>query len=228
MNVTTTETALLHLLQLTNSALPVGAFSYSEGLETLVETGVIADAANVRHWLEQELAVGSIRLEAAAMVRGYRAIALGEHSALAYWNGWLSAVKDTEELRSQSWQMGQALRRLLQALAPEVQGQLDAVGESPNYALVFAIAARHWQIPLEAAALGYLHSWAMNLIGAAVKLIPLGQTTGQQLIADFYPNAIAASRDILALDDDNLYSCGWGLTLASIGHETLYTRLFRS
>lgn len=84
------------------------------------------------------------------------------------------------------------------------------------------------QINQEAAILGYLRSWATNLINAGVKLIPLGQTAGQRLLLDLHPNLSQAAQEILTLDDDDLYGCGWGLALASMAHETQYTRLFRS
>ncbi|MCL1470940.1 urease accessory protein UreF [Argonema antarcticum] len=220
--------ALLSLLQLTNSALPVGAYSYSEGLENLIEVGTIKNTQSLKHWLEQELRYGAIRLEASVMVRGYTSVKLGDLDTLSYWNGWASAARETEELREQSWQMGRALVRLLQHLQPQLTSVFTELGETCNYALAFGIAAAHWQICDRASVLGYLHSWATNLVTAGVKLIPLGQTAGQQLLLDLHPTIISATTEILALDDDQLSSCGWGLSLASMAHETQYTRLFRS
>jgi urease accessory protein len=225
---TMNDLALLSLLQLTNSALPVGAYSYSEGLETLVDSGKIKDDQSLNHWLEQELHFGAIRLEAAVMVRGYRAAKLGDLEGLSYWNAWATAARETEELRQQSWQMGRALVRLVQQLQPEIVPMVNACGQPCNYAIAFALAATHWQLPETAAVLGYLHSWATNLIGAGVKLIPLGQTAGQQLLLNLHPSIIRATEAILLLEDDDLSSCTWGLTLASMAHETQYTRLFRS
>lgn len=219
---------LLSLLQLTNSAFPVGAYSYSEGLESLVSSGTVEDERSLKHWLEQELRCGAIRLEAAVMLRGYRAAKLGDLEALGYWNSWASAARETEELREQSWQMGRALVRLLQQLQPQLVPMLNACGQPCNYAIAFGVVAAHWQITEQAAVLGYLHSWATNLIGAGVKLIPLGQTAGQFVLSDLHSSMIAATEEILALEDDNLSSCTWGLALASMAHETQYTRLFRS
>jgi len=220
--------SLLYLLQLASPALPVGAYSYSEGIETLVNLGVMTNAPSLRHWLEQELGYGAIRLEAALMLRGYRSALAGDLEGLSYWNAWLSAAKETEELRSQSWQMGRSLIRLLLELQPQVRLNTDAVGTPCNYAIAFGIAAAHWQIAEHTAILGYLHSWASNLVGAGVKLIPLGQTSGQQLLVELHQNITQAANEILVLEDDALCSCGWGLALASMAHETQYTRLFRS
>lgn len=229
------DLSLLHLLQLASPVLPVGAYSYSDGLEALVEAGVIHNPKSLWHWLEQELRYGAIRLEAAVMVRAYRSVISGDVEALGYWNAWVSAAKETAELRSQSWQMGNSLMRLLRDLPPpktqlpiSLADLAAAAGTPCNYAIAFGIASAYWQIDLTASVLGYLHSWASNLIGAGVKLIPLGQTAGQQLLLELASNLSLASQDILALKDEQLSSCGWGLALASMAHETQYTRLFQS
>ena len=219
---------LLSLLQLSSPMLPVGAYSYSEGLETLVDAGAIDNQESLRHWLEQELRYGAIRLEAAVMIRAYRGVHAGDLQALQSWNEWLSAAKETEELRQQSWQMGRSLMRLLLDMQPQLASVVSAAGHPCNYAIAFGIAAAHWQIADDAAVLGYLHSWASNIISGGVKLIPLGQTSGQRLLLHLHTHIFIESREILALEDDALCSCGWGLALASMAHETQYTRLFRS
>lgn len=218
---------LLQLLQLTSPALPVGAFSYSEGLETLVQSGTIANAAHLQNWLIQELRYGQIRLEATAMLRIYEA-SLVDSANLSRWNYWLSAVRDTEELREQSWQMGRSLARLLIDLSPAVKPLIAACGEPCNYAAAFGIAAAHWRIDRHTATLGYLHSWAANLVSAAVRLIPLGQTAGQRSMLDLHPQIQQAAEQILNLPDTDLVACGWGWSIASMNHEVLYSRLFRS
>lgn len=120
---------LLRLLQLASPALPVGAYSYSEGLETLVTLGQLPDAASLQHWIEQELAAGAMRLEAAAMARVYEAAIAPDFAALGYWNQWLSALREAEELRLQSWQMGRSLYRLLLELDPDLRPLLEACGD---------------------------------------------------------------------------------------------------
>ena len=216
--------ALLYLLQLASPALPVGAYSYSEGLEYLISQAQIQSETDLLEWLEQELQYGAVRLEAAAMLRAYRAASQGDTQALDYWNSWLSAVKETEELRQQSWQMGGSLIRLLQEIQPqEVKFRCPC-----NFAIAFGLAAATWQIEPEAATLGYLQSWATNLIMAGIKLIPLGQTAGQRLLLTLQDKISDTAQAVLALGDDDLNSCGWGLALASMAHETQYTRLFRS
>ena len=221
------DSALLALLQLVSPALPVGAYSYSEGLEALVEQGVIANSVQLQAWLEQELRYGTVRLEAAIMVRAQNSFGSGDLEALATWNAWLSAARETLELRQQSWQMGQSLLKLLVDLQPQLES-IKAAIDPCNWAVAFGIAAAAWQIDSQAAVMGYLQSWATNLVNAGVKLIPLGQTAGQQLLFGLQGLLIETTQSILGWEDEHLGSGGWGLALASMAHETQYTRLFRS
>lgn len=219
---------LLHLLQLASPALPVGAYSYSEGLETLVERGEIASAAHLEAWLVAELQRGAIRLEAAIAHRAQQCSQQQDWQQLAAWNRWLSAARETAELRQQSWQMGQSLLKLLAALAPDLAEPADVLGRPCNYAIAYGLAAARWQLPPEVAALAYLQSWAANAIAAGVKLIPLGQTAGQQLLQALAEPLQQAAGEAIALPETELDSCAWGLSLASLCHAEQYSRLFRS
>jgi urease accessory protein len=226
--------AFLRLLQLVSPALPVGAYSYSEGLETLVQASTIADRTALEFWLTQELRQGAIRLESAVVARVHTAAMQQDYATLHHWNQWLSAFRETEEMRQQSWQMGRSLVRLLQALQPDpllqpsVQALVEACGEPCNFAVAFAIAAAAWQIDRASTSLGYLHSWAGNLVNASVRLIPLGQTQGQQILLSLYPQLEQTAIEVLELPEDEFGSCSWGAAIASMTHETLYSRLFRS
>ena len=223
------QVALLRLLQLASPALPVGAYSYSEGLEALAEAGRLSDRDALESWLLQELRYGAIRVETAVMVRAYRAGQLDDWTSLDNWNRWLSAARETEELRLQSLQMGRSLLRLLQDLhLVELPQSTVLQQEGCHFAIAFALAAVRWQIDLPSAMLGYLHSWASNLVNVGVKLIPLGQTAGQRLLLQLQPAIECAVAEVLLLQDDDLGSCSWGLALASMAHETQYSRLFRS
>lgn len=226
MAITIDSQALLKLLQLTSPALPVGAFSYSEGLETLVDQGYLTDGATLHSWLVQELRHGGVQLEVAIATRAHHY--LNNPDQLRHWNQWLTASRDTAELRQQSWQMGRALVRLGQNLHPELRATFADCGTPCNFAVAFGIIAAHWQIEAHTMALGYLQSWAANLIGAAVKLVPLGQTDGQSCLLQLIPELTTAAERMVVLGDDELYVSGWGGAIASMHHETLYTRLFRS
>lgn len=225
------ENNLLLLLQLCNSSLPLGAYSYSEGLEFWVENGDINDAQTLRQWLENELIYGSIRLEGAIALRAYNCYLNGDSERLYYWNNWLSASRETKELREQSWQMGKSFCRLILSLIPD-ESKLHSVinnFDSPcNGAIAFGIITAHSGISPQQMLWGYLHNWLNNIVNGGVKLIPLGQTEGQKLILNLHSTIISSSEQIMNLQDEQLASCSWGLSFASIHHETLYSRLFRS
>jgi urease accessory protein len=231
----TTTISQVRLLQLCNSSLPVGAYSYSEGLETLVDQQAIASALDLENWLYQELTSGSIRIDAAIMLRAYRAVIAHDAAALRYWNQWWSAARETEELRLQSWQMGRSLLKLFLELqdheAAQIQqwsGVTQLLEEPCNFAIAFGVVAMTWQIDEVSAVEGYLHSWTTNLINAGIKLIPLGQTAGQQILLNLGRFMRERGAVIITLEDDALESCNWGLSLASMAHEMQYSRLFRS
>lgn len=218
--------SLLALLQLVSPALPVGAYSYSEGLETLAQADLLT-AATLEQWLRQELAYGTIRVEAAVLVRAYQTAANADFEQLNYWNHWLSAFRETEEIRQQSWQMGRALCRLLQELH-SAQTILDQCEPPSNFVIAFAVAAAAWQIDCSTAVLGYLQSWAANLVNAGVRLVPLGQTQGQQILLNLAATIEQTAATALNQADEQLECCSWGASIASMNHEMLYSRLFRS
>ena len=219
---------LLRLLQLASPLLPVGSYSYSEGLESLISQEIICDRVTLQAWIQRELQVGAIRTETAVMDRAYLAGIEPNLERLLYWNQWLSAARETEELRQQSWQMGGSLAKLAIELTPELRDLMSEISQHCNYAIAFGIIAQYWQIDRSTTIAAYLHSWVTNYLGAGVKLIPLGQTAGQQILWELQGEIAALSQTITDLADDDLYACSWGLSLASMQHETLYSRLFRS
>jgi urease accessory protein len=219
---------LLRLLQLSSPLLPVGGYSYSEGLESLISQGIIRDRMTLQSWIQRELQVGAIRIETAILDRAYLAGLGSDIERLQYWNQWLSAARETEELRQQSWQMGGSLTKLAIELTPEIQNLISTINLPYNYAIAFGIIAQYWQIDRQTTIAAYLHSWVTNSLGAGVKLIPLGQTAGQQILWELQGEIDALAQKIPHLADDDLDACSWGLSLASMQHETLYSRLFRS
>jgi len=215
---------LLYLLQLASPSLPVGAYSYSEAIETLVSQEKITDAITLESWIRAELKWGSIGLDVAIISRLY-----SDSSRLDYWNSWLSAVRETQELKEQSHQMGFSLLRLISTIEPTLASQLNEQlnQEEVNFAITYSALASYWQIPLKDAILGYLHSWVSNLVAAGLKLVPLGQSEAQKILLSLAPNIIDKAQYILTAKELP-YSCSWGLSLASMEHANLYSRLFRS
>ncbi|MEJ2575375.1 MAG: urease accessory UreF family protein [Gammaproteobacteria bacterium] len=223
----TTDLALLRLLQLVSPSLPVGAFTYSQGIEWAVEAGWIRNASDLEAWLTNQLEQAVGRLEVPLLARMYAACEAGDVAALAAWCDHAVAWRETAELRAEEHHRGRALADLLVSL--EVAGAAawrDTLGRSQLAGV--ALAAVHWQIPIRVAALGYAWGWLENLVLAAVKLIPLGQTDGQrvlQRLAARIPTTVASG---LTLDAGEIGASLPALAIASSAHETQYTRLFRS
>ncbi|GAB2509406.1 urease accessory protein UreF [Microbulbifer agarilyticus] len=229
ITTTTTDTALLRLLQLSSASLPVGGYAFSQGLEFAVEAGWVTDLAGVREWLSVQLLESIAGVDCPLLLRCHRALqvdgaAAGENHDLAYWNQYTLACRETRELRLTDTATGTALMRLLTQL-DIVQTHLDG---DVSFVAAYAVAAHHWQINEEAAMLGFVWSWLENQVAAATKLVPLGQTQAQQLIGELQwevPTAIQRARQ---LEDHDLGAGLPMLAIASARHETQYSRLFRS
>lgn len=231
---------ILRLLQITSPALPVGAYSYSEGIEYLCNSGVIQTEADLCNWLKREMQFGFITNEAAIALRAHQAMLKNEFTALKYWNSWLSATRETEEIRLASWQMGQSLLKLwaqlddqqlwrsqsIHQILPTAKDNAD--GQGCNYAIAFGIVGASLEIDASNTVLGYIHSWVSNLVSAAVRSVPFGQTIGQQVIYRLNADIWQSSQLALERLDSDLEWCGWGASFASANHETQYSRLFRS
>lgn len=218
---------LLRLLQLASPALPTGAFAYSQGLESAVAQGWLRQPSEVEAWLRGLLRYPLRYLDCPLLKRLYDAWSRGEFKQACYWNDYLLASRETHELQQEDKHLGHALLRLLIGFEIE-PAQRWAQPEHCGFATMFALAASHWQIPLAAAAQGYLWNWAENQTTAAIKLVPLGQTNGQQILSALIPDILETMTIGLALPDDEIGCATPGLALLSAQHETQYTRLFRS
>jgi urease accessory protein len=214
-------------MQLTSPALPIGAFTYSQGLEWAVEVGWVRDPQTLSDWLEGLMGDGLGRLELPILARLYRACAADDPDAVAAWGQRLHASRETRELRAEERNRARALIDLLGGLGLARAGEWrEALAHCQ--AAPFALAAVHWQIALEDCALGYAWGWLENQVAAAIKLIPLGQTDGQRVqlaLAERLPALVEAA---LRLEDDEIGAAAPALAIASARHETQYTRLFRS
>lgn len=218
---------LLQLLRLTSPALPVGAFTGSDGLEYAVEAGWVRDEAGALDWLGGRLRRSLSALEVPLLRRFQEAWRDGADAQLLRWSGYLRASRESAELWEQDSAMGRALARLLVSLgcarAKPWTEHADA-----SYACSFALAADHWEIAPESAAAGYVYAWCENQVAAAVKLVPLGQTAGQRLIGALIQDIPGCVRQGLELEDAEIGSSEPGLAIASALHATQHARLFRS
>ena len=221
------DLALLRLLQLVSPGLPIGMYSYSQGLERAIDDGWITTADDVHEWLEGLLEHGLTQIDLPVMMRLFDAWTLADNEAVVRWSKTLTACRETSELRAEDRQTGQALARLLVAL--ELDDAADWLRKpEATFATLFSLAAVRWAVPKREAAIGYLWSWLENQVLCAVKLVPLGQVAGQRLLIALASTLPEQVNRALLLSDDEIGSSAFGLALASSRHETQYSRLFRS
>ena len=221
---------LVRLLQLASPTLPVGAFSYSQGLEAAVESGVVHDAASAKKWITDVLSFSVARAEAPCFLRLASAWQTLDWNGVRNWNETFLATREAAELRAETVQMGYSLRRLISSLAGfDVAGmrRLDELDE-PSFPCAYSFAAVQWQIDPREALLAYFWSWLENQVMAALKAVPLGQTDGQRMLLALSASLADLVDAAIAMDDEDIGSFAPGLALASSRHESQYSRLFRS
>jgi urease accessory protein len=217
--------ALLHLLQFASPALPIGGYSYSQGLETAIEEGLVHDADSARAWMTRYLDEVMACWDAPLLWRLLKAFAARDRVAIAEWSACFLASRDTAELRAETVQMGYSLTRLIAEL-----GVADAgpPGEETSLPAAFACAADALGIPHEEALLAMLFSWAENQVLVCVKSVPLGQVAGQRLLLLLRPEIERAAERARALPDEALSNWSPGLSMLSMRHEVQHGRLYRS
>lgn len=215
--------ALLSLLRLVSPALPVGTYSYSQGFEFAIDAGWVKNKPQVKAWLQGVIQSGICHLEIPLLRNCYQALQQNSREQLMYWNQESLAARESHELRLEDMQMGRALWRLLTDLdvsLPELP--------QPSWITAYSVAAYRWQIPLADACYGFVWSWLENQLVVAAKLVPLGQTDVQRLTGELMPIIPDVVSSGLLVADDDIGMGMPGLVLASIQHETQYSRLFRS
>ena len=214
---------LAKLLQLASPTLPVGAYSYSCGLEAAVDAGVVEDAAGAERWIGDVLEFSIVRMEAPVLFSFMRSFDQKHSSAIQELNERFLASRETAELRAETVQMGYSLNRLCKDLG---LGEIPV--EEPSFPAAYAFAASRWKIEPEAALQAYLWAWLENQVMAAVKAIPLGQTDGQRILLSLGGRLESLARKAIAMTDADIGNFAPGLAMASSRHETQYSRLFRS
>jgi urease accessory protein len=222
------EVAFLRLLQLASPALPIGAFAYSQGLEQAVELGWVRDEATARGWIFGLLGGPMASLDVAVLIRLHAAFREGDVESVSKWSAFLVACRETAEFRAEEHQLGTGLARVLKSLGvAAAEPWIDR--EDATYATLFALAGLTWGAPCRATALAFLFAWTEAQVGASTRLIPLGQTAAQRIVAEATATAIPAAIELsLRLVDEDVGFLAAGQVVASALHETQYTRLFRS
>ncbi len=227
MAVMDEQLGLVRLLHLVSPGQPTGAFSYSQGLEWAVEAGWITDRQDLAAWLGDLLEESMARVDLPLLLRMHRACREEQEGVLARWCDILRACRETDELRMEESNRGRALLSLLRVLEVEQVDRWPHLLESCQLA-GFACAAVHWRIGPRRAALGYAWAWLENQVMAGIKIIPLGQSEGQQILLRLGPEVVRAVERAATLADGEIGSACQALSIASSRHQDQYTRLYRS
>jgi urease accessory protein len=224
--------ALARLFAWLSPSFPVGAFSYSHGLEWAIEDGSVTSADTLIAWLGDVLRHGAGRNDAIVLSHAYAAAATGDTDALRGVTELAAAFQPSKERRLESCAQGAAFLMAVTATWPNARlaALADALGTEPAvpYPVAVAVAAAAHDVPLGATLVATLNAFVANVVSAGVRAIPIGQTDGQRSIAALAPlvEEIAALAPAMTLDD--LGGSAFRADIASMKHETQYTRLFRS
>ena len=222
--------SLLQLIWLASPALPIGGFSYSEGLESAVDHAGVTSEVTASDWLTHQLHLTLARGDLAVLAKAIPAWRRGDLAHVAELNAWVLTTRETSELRLQTEQMGRSLLDWLRNQpGTDAQAELDALAEmDPTYPIAFALAAARTQAAVRDAMLAFAFGWAENMVQAALKSVPLGQNAGQRILARLADEIPAAVDHATHLLDSERQAFSPMLAILSAQHETQYSRLFRS
>jgi urease accessory protein len=222
--------ALLQLMWLASPALPVGGFSYSEGLEAAVEARRVTNEVDAGAWLRDQLHLSLARSDLAVCAKAFKAWQRHDLAHIAELNDWVTTTRETAELRQQTQQMGRSLVEWLRnRCGTDARvDSLKALAPAPTWPVAFALAAAQTGAPLREALLSFGFGWAENMVQAALKAVPLGQGAGQRVLAMLVADLPAAVDHATALMDSERQAYAPMLAILSAQHETQYSRLFRS
>lgn len=227
-----TAATFLQLMWLASPALPIGGFSYSEGLEAAIDSGRVTTEADAAEWLRHQLHLTQSRGDMAAIAQALPAWAAQDRARLAQLNDWVRHTRESAELRLQTEQMGRSLIEWLKnrhAGDTAIQAQVQwLAAQDASYPLAFALAAHLTGAHAPDALLAYAFGWAENMVQAAIKAVPLGQSAGQRILARLTQEIPAAVELALALPDAERQAFSPMLAILSARHEHQYSRLFRS
>lgn len=221
---------LLKLQTWFSPAFPIGSFSYSHGLEWVVETEGVRDAGSLAAWIEGVLRHGAGRSDAILLCAMWRAVADEDWRGAAETGSLAAALQPSLERRMESLAQGTAFLRAVMAGWPHpliARFQESCPGEAA-YPVAAGVAAAAHALPLDAVLVAFLHAVAANLVSAGIRLVPLGQTDGLKLMAALEPALLAVAREACLARLDGVGSANFLADIASMRHETQYTRLFRS
>lgn len=222
--------ALSRLLQLASPMLPVGAYSYSQGLEWAIESGEVQDLDTAKSWIGDALQIYQASFELPVLYRLYQAWQSHQLASVREWDAFYQAGRDTAEVLAETKQMGYSLCRLLNDLKELPEDLLSQINglDAPAFPTVHAAVAHYWQIPVSDALQAYVWGWLENQASAAMKTVPLGQVAGQKILLALGETLPDVVQQAMKLADDEISNFNPLLSIAGCLHETQYSRLFRS
>jgi urease accessory protein len=222
--------SLLQLMWLASPALPVGGFSYSEGLEAAVEAGLVTNEAQTAAWLLDQLHLGLARGELAVASKAFKAWQRDDIATITELNAWVTTTREASEMRLQTEQMGRSLVEWLKnrGVTDSRVAELGLLKPAPTWPVAFALAAAQTGAPWRESLLSLAFSWAENMMQAALKAVPLGQSAGQRVLSQLSAAIPEAVDHAMRLMDSERQAFTPMLAILSAQHETQYSRLFRS
>ena len=221
--------SLLQLIWLASPALPVGGFSYSEVLEVAVERAGVATESIALDWLVDQLHLTIARGDLAVIAQTIPAWREADLPRIRQLNDWVLQTRETSELRLQAEQMGRSLLDWLRNHDGANPQHIDAFAQmQPTYPVAFALAASQTAACVRDCLLAYAFGWAENMMQAALKSVPLGQSAGQRILARLSRDIPSAVESAMLLADGDRQAFSPMLAILSSQHETQYSRLFRS
>ena len=224
-----TPASLLQLIWLASPALPVGGFSYSEVLEAAVERVGVATESIASDWLSDQLQLSLARSDLPVVAQAVAAWRADDLIRIRQLNDWILQTRETSELRAQTEQMGRSLVEWLRNHDGVDAAHVEACAAlPPTYPIAFALAASQTAASVRDCLLAYAFGWAENMVQAALKSVPLGQSSGQRILARLSREIPAAVESAMALGDGERQSFSPMLAILSSQHEIQYSRLFRS
>ena len=223
----TNDLSLLKLMNLMSPTLPIGGFTYSQGIEKAIESNWITDFESAKKWLESQLLINLKFTDLPILMRLYKSVDSKNYKRVTYWSNFLLACRETMELRDEENNRGRSLAKLIESLEKDQAKEWSEILKT-KHLLGYAFLSNVWNIPIKKLLLGYSWSWLENQVAATVKIIPLGQTDGQKLLNEIIKKIPNVVEEVEIINDNEIGISQPAFVIASCLHETQYTRIYRS
>ena len=221
------DLSLLKLMNLMSPTLPIGGFTYSQGIEKAIESNWITDFESAKKWLESQLLINLKFTDLPILMRLYKSVDSKNYKRAIYWSNFLLACRETMELRDEENNRGRSLAKLIESLEKDQAKEWSKILKT-NHLLGYAFLSNVWNISIKKLLLGYSWSWLENQVAATVKIIPLGQTDGQKLLNEIIKKIPNVVEEVEIINDNEIGISQPAFVIASCLHETQYTRIYRS